>query len=115
MTNDSRVDMIMASASIPAVFPPIHMDDMWLVDGGVFQALDIGFPVQRCREEGVPDEHIIVDIVLCFSSVINLPSWQKDNVQWKNAYNFWNRRIEITDYYAYYEDVLRLTRGYPNI
>ena len=47
--------------------------------------------------------------------MVNLPNWDLDNVEWKNAYNFWNRRIDITDYYAYYEDVVRMTRGYPNV
>ena len=37
------------------------------------------------------------------------------DAEWKNAFNYWRRRKEITDYYAYYEDVLRLTRGYPHV
>ena len=69
----------------------------------------------RCREEGVADKDIIVDIVLCFSSVIDLPQWVMSDAEWENAYSYWRRRVEITDYYAYYEDVLRLTRGYPEI
>ena len=36
MKGDVRNEMIVSSASIPAMFPPVHLDDMWLADGGVF-------------------------------------------------------------------------------
>lgn len=33
---ESRVKAILASASIPSVFPPVELNDMYLVDGGTF-------------------------------------------------------------------------------
>ena len=110
-----KADMVISSASIPAVFPPVHLDDMWLVDGGVFQALDIGYPVERCREEGVLDSEIIVDIILAFSSTVDLPTWTMADSEWKNAFSIWSRKTTISKYYGWYEDILRITRGYPHI
>lgn len=62
----------MSSASIPAVFPPIELDGMHLVDGGMFQNLAVGDPIDRCREEVESDADIIVDVLLCFSSVVEI-------------------------------------------
>ena len=36
MTGDVRNDMVVSSASIPAMFPPVRLDEMWLVDGGTY-------------------------------------------------------------------------------
>ena len=54
-------------------------------------------------------------MVLCFDEVVNIKKWNTEDISWKNAYDFWNRRIDISNYYGWYEDVLRITRGYPNI
>jgi NTE family protein len=62
-----RVKSLISSASIPFVFPPVVIDDFVLVDGGNFMNLDIGDPIDRCREKGFADEDIIVDIIMCLS------------------------------------------------
>lgn len=64
-------DVLFSSASIPGIFPPVEIGDYYLVDGGTFQNLAVGDPIERCREEGVSDEDIIVDVILCFGSVVD--------------------------------------------
>jgi predicted acylesterase/phospholipase RssA len=55
-----------ALMSIPFVFAPVEIDGMQLIDGGTFQNVAVGDPIERCKnEEGVRDEDIIVDIILC--------------------------------------------------
>ena len=110
-----RNDVIVSSASIPAVFPPVHIDDMALVDGGNFSNISIGDPIARCREEGVADEDIIVDAILCFSGYHTIEKWNLADTVWKNALDYWYRRTSITQYYEYYEDMVRVTRGFPHI
>jgi predicted acylesterase/phospholipase RssA len=61
-----RNKALMSSASIPFVFAPVEIDGMQLIDGGTFQNVAVGDPIERCKnEEGVRDEDIIVDIILC--------------------------------------------------
>jgi predicted acylesterase/phospholipase RssA len=40
----------MSSAAIPAFFPPVEIDNLKLVDGGVFQNISLGDPIAKCRE-----------------------------------------------------------------
>ena len=32
---------VMASSSIPGIFPPTHLHDMWLMDGGTISDINI--------------------------------------------------------------------------
>ena len=43
------------------------MEDMSLVDGGVFANLDLSEAIVRCREEVKNDTDIIVDIIMVFN------------------------------------------------
>lgn len=48
LSSGTAVDAVLASTAIPAVFPPLHLDDRYLVDGGavnntpVSHAVDLG-------------------------------------------------------------------------
>ena len=63
-----RPKAVCSSGSIPGIFQPIQIDDLYLVDGGVFTNLDLGEAIVRCREQVERDEDIIVDVILCFES-----------------------------------------------
>ena len=75
----------------------------------------MGDPIERCREEGYKDEDIIVDVILCFSSVVDYEDWTLADSLFKDARNFYERRAQIADFYSAYEDLLRITRGYPKV
>jgi predicted acylesterase/phospholipase RssA len=114
--DDIRSEAVASSASIPGMFSPTLINGMTLVDGGVFTNLDLGEAIVRCREEVENDEDIIVDIVLCFDQPVKIPEWTPEEAKWKNAYQFYERKSAFRDYYFwYYEDVIRVIRGYPHI
>ena len=81
-------DAILASASIPAFFPPVNIDGMTLVDGGVFTNLDLGEAIVRCREEVEKDEDIIVDIILCIADPVEINNWSMEEAKWKTAFHY---------------------------
>ena len=91
MDESLRIKAVLSSASIPFVFPPVEIDDMQLVDGGTFQSVNVGDPIDRCRKE-VKDFDIIVDIVLSLSVVVNIDKWYKADTTWKDALSFYLRR-----------------------
>ncbi len=41
------------------------MKGLILADGGVFEQLNLAPAIEKCREEGVNDEDIIVDTIFC--------------------------------------------------
>jgi len=88
---------------------------MLLVDGGVFITVNVGDPIDRCREDGFEDKDIIVDILMCSSKVNVIEKWNKQDTNWKDALAFYLRRDDISDYYAFYEDVISVTRGFKDV
>lgn len=68
-----------SSASIPFVFPPVELDDFYLIDGSTFQNIALGDPIQRCMdEEGVKEKDIIIDIVLCLAKPFNMDALSRE-------------------------------------
>ena len=51
VTNEERVEAVLASTSIPFVFPLQELGGRYYGDGGMYTDFDIGDPVERCREE----------------------------------------------------------------
>ena len=45
----------------------------------------VGDPVERCREDGYEDEDIIVDVILCFSDVVDYEDWTLNDTIFKDA------------------------------
>lgn len=54
---------ILASASIPGIFPFVTHKEKTLVDGGCLYPITIFDAVNRCREAGFDDKDIIVDVL----------------------------------------------------
>ena len=58
---------VVASASIPVLFPPSkHFKGKVYVDGGTGYGVDLVNAVARCREIVDDDSKIILDVILCF-------------------------------------------------
>ena len=113
---DERVDAVLSSTTIPFVFPPIqNLADMYLVDGGMFNTVSVGDPIERCREEVESDRDIIIDVLLCYTQVYEVPEWDHHKTRWMTAFDFYRRRKVISNYYFYKEDFLRMTRGYHDV
>ena len=61
------------------------MKNMVLADGGVFENLNLGPAVIKCREQGVPDNKIIVDVLLCFDGPIHVEEWTYEEAKYKSV------------------------------
>ena len=54
-----------SSASLPGIFPPVHLRDMHLMDGGTVWNIDLIGAFEKCHELGVIDQkNIIVDVFM---------------------------------------------------
>lgn len=58
-------DIVMASSSIPLIFPPRFLDGNYYVDGGTFSNELIRPAIQYCRDHGYADVDITIDIIIC--------------------------------------------------
>ena len=58
-------DIVMASSSIPLIFPPRYLDGEYYVDGGTFSNELVRPAIQYCREHGYDDVDITIDIIIC--------------------------------------------------
>lgn len=59
------VDVIKASATLPGAFPPVHLRDMHLIDGGVIWNINLIGAIEACKDLGVKDEkNIIIDVFM---------------------------------------------------
>ena len=113
---EERVDAVLSSTTIPFVFPPIQdLTDLYLVDGGIFNTVSVGDPIERCREEVESDRDIIIDVLLCYTQVKEVPEWDNRKTRWMTAFDLYRRRKVISNYYFYKEDFLRMTRGYHDV
>lgn len=115
VNQDFRTEAIASSASIPGCFPPVQHKDHLLVDGFVYVNLALSEAVLKCREFGFDDKNIIIDIILCHGSQIFIEPYTKQDLEYLNAYDMWNRQSNIRSYYEHYQDVFREMEGFPNV
>jgi len=62
---DDFREMVIASGSVPAIFPFIPKYENNYMDGGTIINIDISTAVNRCRDMGYKDENIILDMMFC--------------------------------------------------
>ena len=112
---DKKIDAIIASASVPLIFPAVNIDDHVLVDGGIFDNINLSEAVLKCRDFGFDDKDIIVDMIMCHNMPMNLKQYLKDESWYLNAFEMFSRKLEMTEFYGTYEDVVRVVRGFPHV
>lgn len=66
---------VVASSSIPVIFPTAQFDDTWYTDGGVVFGVNIHSAINRCLEVVDDPKDIIVDIIMCSTGGM-LPEWE---------------------------------------
>jgi predicted patatin/cPLA2 family phospholipase len=112
---ETRIDAIISTASIPVIFPNVNLHGHTLIDGFVYENLGMTEAITKCREFGFDDKDIILDIILCSGKKMEISTFTKRETEYLNAYNMISRKSDFQYYYATYEDVLRVIRGYPEI
>jgi hypothetical protein len=58
---------------------------MTLVDGGLFNNLDLADAILKCRDIVDDDSKIIVDIIMCFEGPIHVKKWTLEEARWKSS------------------------------
>jgi NTE family protein len=84
-TSGTIIDGVRASCAIPGLFPPVHYDDRWLVDGGVVNSI----PVNLCR-------HLGADIIIA----VNLSTDFRPQEIEKNKQEHEKNQQKITDFFS---------------
>ncbi len=116
LSKEDRIEALIASTSLPLVFPPEDIEQWSLTDGSVFSTVSLGDLIERCREEGVAsDEDIIIDMLLCYEDVYDMPEINRSKAGWMNALDFYNRRKAISLKQFYLDDVLRVLKGFSKV
>jgi predicted patatin/cPLA2 family phospholipase len=115
VSDEKRIDAVLASASIPWLFPTIKLDGHVMVDGFTYTNLNLNEAILKCREFGFEDKDIIADMILCHGEPLGIKQFGKIESKYMNAYDIWNRKGEFNSYYEHYEDVARVVRGYPEV
>ena len=103
----------MGSVSIPFAFTPVKIDDLSLIDGGTFTMLNLGDPIERCLDQVQNERDVIVDVLFAMKDPNLINKWERDSFQ--NIFTLDKRSNEITEYIEYYNEVLSIVRGYPNV
>ena len=103
--------VIVASASVPFVFPPAHLvDGETYIDGGVAYNTNLIGAADRCLEEVEDDSQIIMDVMMC-DHVGKLDNFKDTG----SAYANYMRNWSINSYYAQVRDISQFMRERPNI
>lgn len=63
-------NIVMASASIPIIFPPVFFDGNYYVDGGTFSNELIIPGIDYCLKKG--DSNITIDMIICSPPITNI-------------------------------------------
>lgn len=65
MEEDERTTAVIASASIPGLFPATKLRDYNLIDGGSAWNLNIIGAIDKCKELGFTDDkNIVLDVII---------------------------------------------------
>lgn len=65
-------NIVMASSSIPVIFPPRFFDNQYYVDGGTFSNEIIRPAIQYCLDKGYGIEDISIDVIICSPPIKNI-------------------------------------------
>ncbi len=75
-------DIVMASSSIPVIFPPRFLDNNYYVDGGTFSNEIVRPAIKFCLDSGYEKDDVIIDIIICTPPISNISNSEiaKDHI-----------------------------------
>lgn len=100
---------IIASASVPFVFPHRHIGDRIFMDGGTTWNTNLISAIERCLEVVDHPSKITLDIIICSSH--NIASENKTS---STLGNFMRYR-DIKSFNSGLEDITLFARAYPDV
>lgn len=95
-TLDSELqgEAVVASASIPMIFKPTDtINNRQLVDGYLFENLNLLAAINKCREVVTDDKDIQLDVVLDTTDPTSLPEYKPSRL-----FNSLNIKNRLTDF-----------------
>lgn len=108
---DHMKDSVLASSSMPGVFPPVERDGDVLLDGGVVWRNDAHDAIDQCRTQGYADEDIIVDWIVCAQKELVEKEHVEDWHTFKHGMRAWN----LQSYYGTMNEIERTTIFFPDV
>jgi predicted acylesterase/phospholipase RssA len=99
-----------ASVSYPGIFTPHKAwNSLWFSGSSIWNN-DVAAPVLRCKAMGFKEEDIILDVI-----VDNDPSIEVIDASEYTAIQMGWRSIELVDYFAAKDGILKAQKAYPKV
>lgn len=110
LSEDDTLNAIIASSSIPMVFPPLQWNNVTWSDGGIVKNIDISSAVRYCLDEGYDQEDIIIDATFCHGG-----SFLSDDTDFDHVWDVYERMHEIQKRQYYFRYIEKVMKEYPKV
>ncbi len=112
MEDDERTTAVLASASIPGLFPPTKLREYNLIDGGSAWNLNIIGAINKCKEIGfTEDENIVLDVIILQTDHISAMDKNKK----MTTLQYYERIKEIKMHMRTLNDLAEEMQAHPNL
>ena len=109
VSEEEFAERVVASASIPFVFPHRHIKNWTLMDGGTVWNTNLVSAIDRCMEIVDDQSKIVLDIIILGQSKLN-----KTEVNSNSIGNYLRYR-DIKTYSKSAADIIEFGQAYPNV
>ena len=100
---------LLASSSVPFVFPHQIINGRTMMDGGTVWNTNLGSAVDRCREIVDRDEDIVMDVIICTGGKLDAINATGDTIE-----NYMRSLLIIAQFKAL-EDIKKFRQAQPNV
>jgi len=100
---------LVASSSVPFVFPHQIINGRTMMDGGTVWNTNLGSAVDRCREMVDKDEDIVMDVIICTGGKLDAINATGDTIE-----NYMRSLLIIAQFKAL-EDIKKFRQAQPNV
>ena len=103
---------MLASASVPGLFPPVEFDGKLLMDGGTVYNTNVEEAIERCLEIVSDKSKIILDVLVCTEDEID---GVKPDKKGSKTIGNWLRAREISDFVRGENSITAAKRAHPEV
>ena len=112
MEDDERSTAVIASASIPGLFPSTKLRDYNLIDGGSAWNLNIIGAIDKCKELGfTDDENIVLDVIILQTDHLSVIEKNKK----MTTVQYYERIKEMKVHMRTLNDLAEEMQAHPNL
>eukprot|EP00347_Sterkiella_histriomuscorum_P010239 403377058 len=110
---DSLIRGLVATTSVPFVFPALKIEDKIMIDGGVAWNLDVASAIMKCREIVDSDAKIVLDIIDVDRFTDRVHRWVRNDTH-STVQNFM-RYLELKRYHKRFNDMIEIEAAHPDV